>query len=407
MHDTDPSATHTPTRYALHPSATMPAMRILHLCSSINPVSGGPAVVLSSLTPIQAANGHQVSVVTADNPERVRDVVERLKEQGVTVFPGGPTKPPLYRSTAAITEIKRQLTQGVDIVHGHGLWQWTVHFGASAARKAGTPTILRPCGMLDPWCLNESKWKKRAFLALKARKDLNRAKAIHFTTLTEQQLVKPLGLKPPGYVIPNGIDWAEFAELPAYGRFRNAHDIGDRPLVVYLSRLHHKKGLDLLLPAFAAHCPKDAVLALVGPATSPAYLQSLKDDAKRLNIADRVLYPGMLRGQARIEALVDADVFTLPSYQENFGVVVVEAAACGTAVHISDQVNIHGDLTEAGAGIVTPTEEQAIGKALARLLEDRDHANQLGALGRAWARDRFAWPNIAGKIDEMYNDATA
>lgn len=382
-------------------------MRIVHLTNSIDPVSGGPANVLARLAPVQVSRGHEVCVITADDPDRVVDVVASLDASGVKVLPRGPGSGPISRAPEALNALREAIDSGsCELMHGHGLWQHLVHWGASVCRAKSVPYILRPCGMLDPWCLAQGRLKKQIFLALKARRDLNQAAAIHFTTETERELVARLGLKASPFVIPNGIDCSEFEQLPIPGQFREKHGISDQPLVVYLSRLHHKKGLDLLLPAFAESVPKDAVLALVGPGESD-YIRQLKSTGEQLGIDDRLIFTGMIKGAGRIQALADADLFVLPSYQENFGVAVIEAAAAGTPVLISDQVNICGEVREAGAGRVVPCEQAAIGKALSDMIADRESLAKTGAIARSWAMQTFPWENIAQRVDDMYQSVIA
>ncbi|MFU8828199.1 MAG: glycosyltransferase [Phycisphaerales bacterium] len=376
-------------------------MRIVHLTNSIDPVSGGPANVLARLAPVQVQRGHEVTIITADAPESVRDIVETLRIQGVAVEAKGPGSGPISRAPGAIRSLNLAIERGVDLMHGHGLWQHLVHWGASMSRKRGTPYIIRPCGMLDPWSLSQGRLKKQLFLAMKARKDLNRSAAVHYTTETERKLTEPLNLRAPAFIIPNGLDWGEFENLPPAGAFREKHGLGDRPLVVFLSRLHHKKGLDLLLPAFADAAPQDAVLALVGP-SDENYLSSLKAQGEQLGVSDRLIFTGMLKGTERIEALADADLFTLPSYQENFGVAVIEAAGAGTPVLISDQVNICGEVEAAKVGRVVACETGVLGAALGEMLADRVSLRVTGERARAWARDHFSWSSIADQVDAMY-----
>jgi glycosyltransferase involved in cell wall biosynthesis len=376
-------------------------MRIVHLINSIDPVSGGPANVLARLAPVQVRRRHDVTIITADAPARVAEIAGRLAESGVRVEAKGPGSGPFVKAPAAIETLKREIASGVDVVHGHGLWQHLVHGGASVCRASGVTYIIRPCGMLDPWSLSQGRLKKTLFLALKARKDLNQAAGLHFTTETERKLVEPLGLRSRAFVIPNGLDWDEFASLPTPGAFRARHELGDRPLVVFLSRLHHKKGLDLLLPAFAEAAPSDAVLALVGPGEA-GYVGGLRSQGEQLGIADRLIFTGMLNGSERIEALADADLFALPSYQENFGVAVIEAAAAGTPVLISDQVNIWDEVEASGVGRVVPCEVAPVAGALREMLADRASLKETGASARVWARDNFAWTSIAERVDAMY-----
>lgn len=378
-------------------------MRILHVCSSIDPATGGPANVLDRLARIQAAAGHDVTVVVADDPNVIVGVVEGLQRAGVRTIAGGPPSGPLYIGRGVLPAVREAIARGVDVAHVHGVWLHPQHWSSALLRRAGVPYVFRPCGMLDPWCLRQGALKKKLFLWLRGRRDLNAAAGLHFTTETERRLVRPLGLSPREFVIPNGIEWSEFDPPPAPSAFRRAHGIdAEAPLVVFLSRLHYKKGIELLLPAFARAAAPEARLALCGPGEAD-YVQSLKRIAADLGLADRVLLPGMIKGRARLEALADADVFCLPSYQENFGVAVVEAAGVGTAVLISDQVNVCDEVAAAGAGEVTPCAVEPLTQKLRAMLADRRATRAMGARGRAWARG-FDWNVVARRIEEMYRE---
>ena len=377
-------------------------LRVLHVCTSIDPASGGPANVLHRLARVEARQGgHRVHVVTADDPARVEDVARELDDAGVRFMAGGPARGPFARGPRVAGAIAQALADGLDILHIHGLWQHAPHHAAKAARRAGVPYVFRPCGMLDPWSLNQGRLKKRIFLAARGRRDLNAAAALHYTTQTEMDLAVPLRLRPRGFVVPNGVDWEEFDPPPTRGRFRAAHAIGDRPLVVLLSRLHPKKGLDLLLPAFAGCGHAQAVLALVGPG-EPGYVDGLRRQAAAWGIADRTIFAGLLTGSARLEALADADLFCLPSYQENFGVVVIEALGCGTPVLISDQVNIHREVDQAGVGVVVPCEVEPLQHELRRLLGDPARLAKLRANARPWVERTLRWTVIVERIDALY-----
>ena len=376
-------------------------MRILHVCTSIDPSTGGPANVLARLSRVQAEQrGHEVSIVTADDPGAVESVARSI--DGATLFAAGPARGPFARGAQVAAQINERLRRGVDLVHIHGVWQHAPHAAARAARAEGVPYIVRPCGMLDPWCLNQGRLKKRVFLALLGRRQLNGAAALHFTTQTERQLVEPLRLKPRAFVIPNGLDWDEFESRPARGAFRRAQGVGERPLIVFLSRLHHKKGLDLLLPAFAKLSDSRVMLALIGPGER-SYVEQLRAQAAQLGVGDRVIVPGMIAGRARLEALRDADLFCLPSYQENFGVSVIEALGVGTPVLISDQVNIHREVAAAGVGEVVPCQVEPLAARLAAMLSDRPRLAEMASRARPWVEGTFRWDAIALQVDAMYS----
>jgi glycosyltransferase involved in cell wall biosynthesis len=260
--------------------------------------------------------------------------------------------------------------------------------------------------MLDPWSLRQGRLKKALYLMWRMRRHLNAASAIHFTAEAERVGTTRLRLRAPAIVEPNGIDVSEYANLPPRGTFRQRWNIPARQTaLLFLGRLHPKKGLDLLLPAFAM-LKGDSLLVLAGPGDDD-YTRRLKAEADRLGVADRVVFTGMLLGEDKLSAFADADLFVLPSYQENFGIAVAEAMAAGLPVVVSDRVNIHAEIAGAGAGGVVPTDTAALAVELERWLSDPGRRRQAGASGRAYANSRFDWSVIAGRWEEHYEQLVA
>src|SRR5205823_9103283 len=150
--------------------------------------------------------------------------------------------------------------------HIHALWEEIQHQAATTARGRCVPYIFTPHGMLDPWSLAQGRWKKRLYLAWRLRRDLDSAAAIHFTSERERELSSRLSLKPMTLVEPLGIDLAEFEDLPPRGEFRSAHsELAGKTVALFLGRLHQKKGLDVLIEAFAQHRVANAALVIAGP----------------------------------------------------------------------------------------------------------------------------------------------
>jgi len=369
-------------------------MRVLHVISNIDPSLGGTSTALIALARAQRRAGLEIDVLsTFTTPSEA--AAEELRRAGIGVMLIGPTAPPLYRHPQIELSLREQMPKA-DIVHIHALWEEVQHRAARVARELRKPYVMTPHGMLDPWSLGQSRWKKRIYLALRLRSDLNHATAIHYTSEIERDLAAPLKLKPGTIVEPNGVDLAEFHELPTRGGFRAKHALlaGERPIVLFLGRVHPKKGLNLLVSAFAQAAPTNAVLVIVGP-DADGYGNEVRALAKQHGVADRLLFTGMLRGRDRIEAFVDADLFALPSYQENFGIAVVEALASECPVLISDQVNIHREITAGGVGAVVPTEVEPLARELGRWMTDENLRRQAGARGPAFVRERYDWNRIA------------
>lgn len=367
-------------------------MRVVHLISTLDSRAGGPPKALVGLAGAQAEQGQAIRVLSTKQSGDEPDYAEALQASGVEVTLVGPTRTPLQLHPDLSKSVQRCVEQA-DIVHIHGVWEQLQHLGAAVARQRDTPYIIRPCGMLDPWSLRQSRWRKRLYLTLRLRRDLNGAAAIHFTTAAERDLAAPLRLRPQAIVEPNGISLAEFAQLPSTGTFRDQHaTIGDRPMVLFLGRLHPKKGPDILIEAFAQAKLPDTVLVLAGPGED-GYVRELKQVVAKHGIEKRVVFTGMLHGRDRIAAYADADLFCLPSHQENFGIAVVEALAAGTPVLISDQVNIWPQIEKAGVGMICKTSVDSVEAMLTSFFSQTPPIRPDNC--RAMAMERYDWKAIA------------
>lgn len=380
-------------------------MRVLHVISSLDAAAGGTTAFVRGLAVAQAKAGLRVSVLSTWSGEMPADNAAFLNGAGVTTTLVGPATGRFARHPQLGAEIESAVAKA-DVVHVHAMWEEAQHRAARAARKWKVPYVISPHGMLDPWSLRQSKWAKRFVLAWRVRSNLKHAAALHFTCEVERDLVMPLKLGPPAIIEPPGLDFAEFDPAPSPGKLRDKFrgrfaDIDSRPIVLFLSRVHPKKGLDLLIPAFAKVADSRALLVIAGP-DPDGYWETVRSMARQNRIDERVVFVGMLRGIERIEALVDADLFALPSYQENFGIAVTESLAAGTPVVISDQVNIHTEITKAEVGAVVPTQIGLLAAALNVWLSDGDRRQAAGRRAAEFARQRYDWNAIARRWVDHY-----
>jgi glycosyltransferase involved in cell wall biosynthesis len=262
--------------------------------------------------------------------------------------------------------------------------------------------------MLERWSLSERAWRKRAYVLLLERTTLHGAAAFHFTSDAERVRSLTFGSRAPAYVVPLGLRRQTWESLPARGGFRRRLGLGDAPTVLYLSRLHPKKRPELLLEGFshAAQEFSTARLVLAGPG-DPAYVLHLQRLASQLGLAKRVVFAGALGGHAVQEAFVDADVFVLPSLQENFGLAVAEAMAAGCPVVISPHVALAEDVEKYSAGIVVELEANALGDVLRQLLRDSDARRIMGENGRRLVLERYTWDPAAQAMIGVYEDILA
>lgn len=329
-------------------------MRILRVIATLDPRSGGPAMGARQVDAELVRQGCQVSVVCLDAPGESYHA-----DYPAHVHALGPSRLRRYRYNLHLIPWLKANRGRYQAVIVDGLWQ----FHSAAARRglagSDTPYFVFTHGMLDPWFKHAyplkhlKKWLYWPWLEYRVLRD---ARAVIFTCESERLLAREsfwlyrcnetvcsLGTMPP----PPGAD-ASRARFIA--RFP---ELAGKRIVLFLGRIHEKKGCDLLIQAFArvAGEHEDLHLVMAGP-DQTGWTQGLKDMARALGIADRITWPGMLLNEGKWGALHAAEVFCLPSHQENFGIAVVESLACATPVLISNQVNIWREIQEHGAGLV-------------------------------------------------------
>lgn len=329
-------------------------MKLLHVISSVNPKGGGPIEGVRQLHAPMLKLGATVDVVCCDAPD-----APWLANTGLSkVMPLGPARLG-YAYCPALLPWLRANAARYDAVIVNGLWQ---HHGLAVHQSlAGTktPYFVFTHGMLDPWFKHTyplkhlKKWLYWPWAEYRVLRD---ARAVIFTCEDERLLARQSfwlyraneAVTAYGTSSPPG----NAAALQA--TFLSAHPaLRGKRLVLFLSRIQEKKGCDLLIEAFAQVASQDPNLHLVmaGP-DQVGWVATLQAQASKLGVADRITWPGMLQGDLKWGAFYAAEVFCLPSHQENFGIVVAEALACGKPVLISNKVNIWREIEQDGAGFV-------------------------------------------------------
>ena len=261
------------------------------------------------------------------------------------------------------TEIK----DGFDFIVSHGLWQWPGRHALTLKKKRNIPYILYPHGMLDPWFKKfypMKHFKKQIYWWLRQGKILREAYAVCFTTEEERRLAQKTFLP---YKCNEKVTGLGTIEPPANleqskSRFQRLFpQITGRRVLLYLGRLHPKKGLEMLLDAFHKLSSEKEILIIAGPINEKdSFHRKLKTKSIRLN--DRILWAGMLEGEEKWGALVCSDALILPSHQENYGMVVAEALSVGLPVYITNKVNLWPDVIDYKAGIVEDDSKEGIEK---------------------------------------------
>jgi glycosyltransferase involved in cell wall biosynthesis len=234
---------------------------------------------------------------------------------------------------------------------------------------------------------------------------LNGAAALHVGAEEEAQTIADIAIQVPRVILPFGISWHDYADISDGRLFRRECLAGhDGPIVMNVGRIAAKKGLDILIRAFALVSSRvsDAKLVIVGP-DNEGLRPSLQSLASREGIGGQLVFTGMLRGKQLQEALAAADVWVLPSKAEAFPMAVMEALAAGRPIVVSPGVNTASEITAADAGIVCPAEPGPLAAEIASLLADDKRRTYLQARAREFAR-RFDWATIAPSWSRMYEE---
>lgn len=375
-------------------------MKILHVIPDLAPETGGPVTAVLGLAEAQAAAGHEVCVASSDYG------VTTAPSLGGVEFKLFPCRYDTWRWAPALRRYLERSVKDFDVVMVESLWQYPTYAAGKVCREARMPYVVSPNGMLDSWSLSQKAWKKRPYMALLERATLMGANAIHLTSEGELNNSHLNAWRVPKVVIPLGLHKSKYARLPGEGDFRRRYpELAGKQMVLFLGRLHYKKRPDVLIRAFRALCADvpGAHLVLAGRGDG-AYVESLRKLAASLGIQDRVLFTGILKGEAVREAYRAASVFALPSWQENFGLAVVEAMAAGCPVVVSDHIDLAPDIREARAGLVAPPEPEETASAILSLLRDEGARREMGQRGRQLVLEKFTWEKCASAFDRVFED---
>lgn len=362
-------------------------MRILLTVGSVAPECGGPSLSVCRLASALANAGHEVGVWAADGSAADSKILNDVEHDG-TLF---------RRLVGDIESVFADFGQP-NIVHDNGVWHPSNHSVASIARRrGGIARVVSPHGMLEPWAYNYKPIKKRLAYYLYQRRDLATAQALHATAGEEAASIARFNLEVPIEVVPNGVDLPDLSVSEALSGESGR-------TIVFLSRIHPKKGLPLLIEAFARLRPTGWRVIIAGP-DELGHSAEIKVLAARAGLANSVEIVGPVWGKEKTVLLAQADLFVLPTYSENFGIAVAEALAHAVPVLTTTGAPWRL-LVEEGCGWwVRPTVD-GISAGLAEALATPAEARRaMGKRGRAAVSARFSWDKIAQQMLALYASA--
>lgn len=391
-------------------------MKVLHVIPSVAPCRGGPSEAVLAMTRSLNRNGITADIVASnDAGPTVLDVPtgQFINHEGARVcfLPRWSSSVGALREFQYAREFSSWLEQHMrdyDCVHVHAVFSYLSTRAMQMSRRAGKPYIVRPLGQLDAWSLQQSALRKRLYLALIERANLQGAAVVHVTSEAEAMSVRVLLPQARVEVIPHGVE-ARPIIAEAKARLRSELKLlGDAPVLLFLSRWHKKKNIDVLLDALQSMKSEPWTLVLAGSTDDAELATRIREQIAVLGLSDRVVCPGHVRGELKDVLLQGADVFVLPSASENFGIAVAEALVSGTPVLVTPGVDLSAAVRELNGGRVCEPNAGAIAEVLRAMLADAVmlSTEQRQRLRKA-AAARFSWDACAQKLARVYDDIAA
>jgi glycosyltransferase involved in cell wall biosynthesis len=401
-------------------------MRILYAAPGYKPAYriGGPVVSIAKAAERLVQRGHEVTVIATNcNLDQDLDVpVDRpMDVDGVRVFYFRreeplkrwlPFVPYLSRSMGVLyaPKMRRELDRLVpaqDLVHTQLPFVYPTWAAGAAARRGRRPLFYQQRGVFDPERLKFRSLKKRAMIRGVERPLMQAAAALIALTAAEVESYRALRVSTPSFVVPNGVEVADYRATPS-GRPGVLSGAGtDEVVLLFMGRLHPIKGADRLLEAFLRVGPRfpKSRLVMAGP-DEWGLRSTFEDRVRAAGLAERVSFPGMVTGEAKLDLLARADLFCLPSDGEGFSIAVLEALASATAVLLSPGCHFP-EAQAAGAGrVVSPTVE-ALTEGLGSLLSETGALRTMGERGRELVVRDYSWDRVANLLEDVYRDGIA
>lgn len=420
-------------------------MRVLQIIPSISLVYGGPSQMVLGLSAALAAQGLEITILTTDSngdlgqPPLEVPLNQPIAQNGYRIlyFHCFPFR--RYKFSWDLLQWLKQHICEYDLAHIHALFSPVTTLAATIARYHQLPYIIRPCGMLDPADLHKKKRVKQIYAALLEKPNLAGAAAIHFTSQQEAKISERFGLSatdkmatPQDLIIPLGVNIRNESPFPIPGleaiieleqnqglktQFlhsflfslsqvqKNNLKRSQIPVILFLSRIEPKKGLNLLIAALELILAENINFHFILAGSNPQdadYEKQIKQKIAASPLAAHTTVTGFVTGQVKRSLLQNADLFVLPSYYENFGIAVAEAMAAGTPVVISDRVYIWEEVQQAEAGWVGPLDIEAIASLIKTALLNPDERQRRGCNAQNYAKTHYSWDAIAQQTITAY-----
>jgi glycosyltransferase involved in cell wall biosynthesis len=375
---------------------------ILQVVPNINPSIGGPAVSVVRLSLDLHHSGHSVKLACLNYPEH--GALPELPSDMLHALDSNTLTKALRGLSAPLRARIDQLATDSTLIHNHGIWMFPNHYAAAAARQHHKPLITSPRGMLGSWALSYHSFPKKILWHLREKHDLHSVTAFHATSHAEARDIRRLGFSQPIAVIPNGVDIPNQPLLDRAILENKIPQLKTKRLALFLSRIHPKKGVLELVDAWAT-LPQELrqtwLLVIAGPDLTN-HLPQVQSRIHSHQLNDSIQLHPPVSGSLKHALLDQAELFVLPSHEENFGIVVAEALAHGTPV-----IATHGTpwemLSTDRCGWWIPLSVETLGQTLQSALQlSSTDLSTMGQRGQATVAQHFSWPALAQKMASFY-----
>ena len=382
-------------------------MKVLQVVPSLAPEWGGPVKVVNELAGALEGIGVSSEIISAQgrrvgNPETVTNDIP------IHRFETGPIARLWTAHTPGLKKTLAGKIPDFDLVHIQGLWHYPGYIASKIARSRNVPYIVTIHGELNEWNLQQKRLKKQIYMTAIQRGILQKSAALHAITQAESNRIRQLEIETPVAMIPNGIHTEEFENLPDRSQFVSRYpELENRLIVLFLGRIQQKKGLDILAQAFGnlVRTRHDVRLVVAGPDEDNT-LTEIKPILKSQGALEKAVFPGMLTGEQKLEALSAADIFALTSYSEGFSVALLEALSAGLPLVITDECNFP-EVGDSRAGFVVRPNDSETASALMSLLDSADLRREMSQNARRLVRSNYTWERIAENMFTLYENVIA
>jgi glycosyltransferase involved in cell wall biosynthesis len=379
-------------------------MKVLHIASSLDPERGGPTKVIVELTGSLREKGIDVFIYAPSYQVKTIETYD-IDGVAVTTFPTDSiSKIWPFHSFSFTGALKKEIGN-FDLIHIHEIWHHPEFVCYKTAQKIRKPYLITIHGALDSPCLNYKACKKKIYSTLIQKKILREAAAIHATNENEVQSITDYTDNKNIFCVPNGLNVADYENLPDKSELETLYSqVKGKKVILFLGRIHPKKGLDILAKAFGkiARIKSNICLLIVGPDNNN-YQRKIGKILSSENVLDKAVFTGTLTGAKKLASLSGSNVFVLPSHSEGFGMSILEAMICGLPVVITKECHFP-EVKKMQAGKIINGNVDELAEIILELLDNPDLCRRMGDAGRQLVKDKYTWDQAANMMIDHYEE---